>query len=457
MKTYLPQIEPRKIVRPNITFGILNYDLDNSYPQRMLELIGQSPTAKNCWGKRAKFIAGAGFEDEKLGDIAINMRGLTLNKLRVAIGADKGLFKAFGIQINYNANYKKASYHYVPCEDIRIGNTDSPKYDGRFVIYNDWGRRTWKNILQAKLTVLDPYNPDPKVIKQQVIDAGGWDKWKGQLYYFNPAIDDYPLIVADEVWEDFETEAGIKVFNNREVTTGFLPSTILFIPSRREEADDINPDQDSMPYANVPSQFEKDLGDFQSAKKSQKIITIEYDEGTTPPEFHPYQIQNNDKLFEVTEKSVEARIIKGFEVPTALVSTDNSAGKLNNSGGDKKEAIREFNDNTAPERLEISKCFADIFQDSVFNFDKAQNWNILGIPNEVAEDVIGVRAGESLNELLLSVMPFENKIWTLVYVYGIKELDARKMVPTEALPQPTATPPANDDKEDNNNEEDQQK
>jgi hypothetical protein len=94
MKTYIPQIEPRKIVRPNQTFGILNYDLDNAYPQRMLELVGQSPTATDCWEKRAKFIGGSGFEDENLGDIVINNKGLTLNKIRTAIAADKGLFKA---------------------------------------------------------------------------------------------------------------------------------------------------------------------------------------------------------------------------------------------------------------------------------------------------------------------------------------------------------------------------
>ncbi|MGY4539628.1 hypothetical protein ACVW0P_004064 [Mucilaginibacter sp. UYNi724] len=67
MKTYLPQIERRIMVRPNQTFGILNYDMDNAYPQRMLELVGQSPTAKDCWNKRAKFIAGNGFEDASLG------------------------------------------------------------------------------------------------------------------------------------------------------------------------------------------------------------------------------------------------------------------------------------------------------------------------------------------------------------------------------------------------------
>src|SRR5471030_2461734 len=89
MKTYLPQIERRILVRPNQTYGILNYDLDNAYPQRMLELVGASPTAKDCWSKRAKFIAGNGFEDADLGKQIINTKGLTLAKLLKAIASDK--------------------------------------------------------------------------------------------------------------------------------------------------------------------------------------------------------------------------------------------------------------------------------------------------------------------------------------------------------------------------------
>ena len=96
MKTYLPQIERRILVRPNQTFGILNYDLDNAYPQRMLELVASSPTAKDCWNKRTKFIGGTGFEQADLGKVVINNKGLTLAKLLKAVAGDKALFTGFG-------------------------------------------------------------------------------------------------------------------------------------------------------------------------------------------------------------------------------------------------------------------------------------------------------------------------------------------------------------------------
>lgn len=430
MKTYLPQIEPRKIVRPNQTFGILNYDLDNAYPQRMLELVGQSPTATDCWDQRTKYIGGAGFVDEKLGDIIINARGLTLNKLRLAVAADKGLFRGFGIHVNYNANYKIASANFIPFEDIRLGCDNYEKgWNGKYVLYSDWGYRTWKNIYRSRLKTLDKFNSDPEVIKQQVIDAGGWDKWNGQLYYFNPAIDDYPLIKADSVWEDFETEAGIKIFNNRQVTTGFMPAAIIFELARREQADS-KPADDGM-YGNRPSQMDRDLATFQGARNGQKIMVVEYEDPANIPKVETFQIQNNDKLFEVTEKSVEARIIKGFSIPNALVSSENKGG-LADSGAEKKEAIREFNDKTQPDRDEVSKCFAEIF--SLFEGIKAdQDWSILGIPNDVAEDIIGVRAGVSFNELLLSNIPQENKVWAGVHIYGLSEKQARQIFPVTII------------------------
>jgi hypothetical protein len=423
MKTYLPQIEPRILVRPNQTYGILNYDMDNAYPQRMLELVAGSPTAKDCWNKRSKFISGNGFEEKELGKAIVNNKGLTLAKLLKAIATDKALFTGFGIHVNYNANFKISSVNYVKFEDIRMGDTDCADTKNKYAVYSDWGRKTWKNIMRNKIIFLDKYDPDPATIKQQVIDAGGWENYKGQLYYFNPEVDDYPLIEADSVWEDFETEAGIKTFNNREVTTGFLPSTMLFMQARREEADNNEPGNEL--NVNGPSQLEKDLGVFQGTKSAQKIIVIEYEDENSKPEFQPYAIQNNDKLFESTERSVEARIIKGFSVPKELINAEKSSGLSN--GSEKKEAIREFNDHTANDRIELSETFSELFNNFHTTINPSGNWNITPVPANVAEDHIGIKAGSNINQLLLADIPTDNKISILIYAYGFKQAEAEAM------------------------------
>jgi len=429
MKNYITQIERRIIVRQFQSWGIIGYDLDNAYPQRMLELVAQSPTAKDCWEKRAKFIAGNGFTDKNLAGFLVNEQGLTMGKLLKRIAIDKALFTGFGIHVNYNANYEISDVHYVKFEDIRQGDPDNKDMRDKYAIYFDWGRKTWKNISSSNIDNLYRYNPDPAVIEAQVIAEGGWDKYKGQLYYFNPQIDDYPLIVADSVWEDFETEAGIKIFANREVNTGFMPSAILAMKGRREEADNQDPIQDGANYMQArPSRDEIELGRFQGAKNAQKILKIEYENDDEKPSLLPFPIQNNDKLFEITEKSVEARIIKGFSIPKELVNAEKSSGLSN--GGEKKEAIKEFNDNTAPERTELGEVLAEIF--SHFHTPvPSNNWEITEIPAEIAEDVMGTKAGVSVNQLLLSSFPRDNKIAALTFVYGFDPEQAEAMCPPD--------------------------
>jgi len=175
----------------------------------------------------------------------------------------------------------------------------------------------------------------------------------------------------------------------------------------------------------LPSQLEKDLGLFQGTKSAQKIIIIEYDDETSKPQFQPYAIQNNDKLFETTEKSVEARIIKGFSVPKELINAEKSSGLSN--GGEKKQAISEFNDNTAPDRLDLSETFAEIFSHFYLNVNPGDNWNIQQVPANVADDNAGIKAGNSINQLLLADLPAETKIATLVYAYGFKNAEAQAM------------------------------
>lgn len=200
---------------------------------------------------------------------------------------------------------------------------------------------------------------------------------------------------------------------------------MLFMQARREEADNSKPETDEL-NVNVPSQLEKDLGIFQGAKSSQKIIVIEYDDEASKPEFQPYSIQNNDKLFEATEKSVESRIIKGFSIPKELINCEKSSGLSN--GSEKKEAISEFNDNTAPDRLELSEAFAEIFSHFYKTINLSGNWNILQVPTTVADDNAGITAGSSINQLLLANIPSANKIAALIYAYGFKQAEAEAMV-----------------------------
>ena len=63
MKVTINEIPKRLSVKPSKSEGILSYDVDNAYPQRMMRLIGGSGTARNCVRLYAKFLYGKGFKD----------------------------------------------------------------------------------------------------------------------------------------------------------------------------------------------------------------------------------------------------------------------------------------------------------------------------------------------------------------------------------------------------------
>jgi hypothetical protein len=106
MKTYLPQIERRILVRPNQTFGILNYDTDNAYPQRMLELVANPPPLKIAGTSGPNLLQVLVLKRQRLANKIVNSNGLTIAKLLKALATDKALFRGFGIHVNYNANFK---------------------------------------------------------------------------------------------------------------------------------------------------------------------------------------------------------------------------------------------------------------------------------------------------------------------------------------------------------------
>jgi len=52
----------------------------------------------------------------------------------------------------------------------------------------------------------------------------------------------------------------------------------------------------------------------------------------------------------------------------------------------------------------------------------------LPISTSVADDNAGITAGASINQLILSNIPAENKIAVLIYAYGFKQAEAQAMV-----------------------------
>jgi hypothetical protein len=78
--------------------------------------------------------------------------------------------------------------------------------------------------------------------------------------------------------------------------------------------------------------------------------------------------------------------------------------------------------------LELSETFEELFSHFNSDINSTGKWNIIPVPANVADDIIGIKAGANINQLLQAAIPAESKISALVYAYGFKQAEAEAMI-----------------------------
>lgn len=342
------KVEQRITYRENKTEGVLNYDADNAYAQRIMVLIESSGQATRCARLLKKFIIGGGFTDQDFYKAVVNREGLTNDKLLRKIGDDKSYFNGFALHINWNANFKIDSIHHVPFEHCRLGIPDDMDYVGKIAVFNDWARWRSSRIEKKFIQWVDVWNPDPQVIKEQVALAKGWDKYKGQIFYFSTEGNgEYPKSPFDPVIEDVDSDALAKIFKNRNLRNNFL-GTHLGKYKGRFDSDE---ERDA---------FTAKLNSFQGVENASNIMVIELDGQDDSFDLVPITTANLEKIYQYTEESARDNIRRVLRIPSVLVG-DDIAGKLGVSN-EIQDAVNYFNAATVDDRLEVEESFTEIFK-----------------------------------------------------------------------------------------------
>lgn len=339
---------------------------DNAYPTLVERLVNASPTAMACAGIVAKFIACNGFEFEYLArkqakisgvrfyrkSLEINKKGDTPNQLLKKVAQSIALQRGCFFHINYNALYQKTSVQIVPYKWCRLGKEDTEGYKGKIIVYDNWDLSKKRGIRATDFDVFDVYNPDPKVIQAQVEKAGGWQYYKGQIYFLNLDHNDtYPLAFADSVLLDCESERQSALFTNKGFKRGFFGKYSLFTQPFESQKEKDKFREELQKSFGVDSEetimhFEKTLAseDFKSEFLLEKI-----------------ESNINDRTFEYTDKKLARNIRVAFgNVPPVLI--DMVEGKLGNTSGDSLlEAQKFMQKQTEDECREIEETFEELF------------------------------------------------------------------------------------------------
>jgi hypothetical protein len=337
---------------------IKGYGLGNSYPQKILEIVNSSGTGKVCMDIYIKFIEGAGFVDQALSELIINSNKEKLNTLLSKCAKDLRYFNGFAVLVKYDFKAIPIEFYNVPFEHCRIEIDSDLSYTGKIAVYPDWTNITGKIFNQDDVKFINRY--DPERVAEQIIEAGGPEKYLGQILYFTSDGDfEYPICPVDPVITDMLTEESVSTVKHRNAKNNFLPSGILVrkgIKPRTLNDGSIDP---KSPYNQQQEESAAEIKRMQGDENTSKIWVVDVDSDEEVPQFIDFTAKNYDRQYELTEKTVQDNIGKMNMVPPILRGVDIGAG----FGADLMTNAYNFMSSvTGTERRKLKEVFVNLFE-----------------------------------------------------------------------------------------------
>ncbi len=369
----------------NKTWQIIPYDSDNCYPQRMEELKKNSGNATIATRRFAKQIKGLGFEDEALGSLVVNRKGMTMNKLLSLLADDYAVFFGWALHLPHNIRGTIFELKHIPFEQCRLGVPDDQDYVSKIVHYNDWGRYRSNQIKLKDISHLDKFTPSQEAADKQIALAIGEQgtilDYKGQMKYWTPVPDVYPECTFDPIRSTVKADGGIQDYQENNMYSSFMLNHIVEYPGK-------------FPTKTERAEFVESLTKF-TGPTGLKVMLLENDNLLADKDggikIHKFEIPRNDDLYSKTELSIQGRIRRMYNIPPVLYA-ESEPGQL---GDNKKmeEAHIHYNHFTKPDREELSAAIEEIFTRTIWS--GFSNFTILEIefdggqePEPVIEPVI---------------------------------------------------------------------
>lgn len=425
MKATLSEIEPRIVVKTYNYTGIDSYDTDNNYPQRVKDIADNSGMGTSCIGLYKSFLYGKGFQNTDFAKAIINRHKLTPDKLLNICLEDMAYYEGFALHVNYNALFEVSEVNYQPLDQVRFTNKDSKEF-GKYAIYRDWGCR---NIDDKWVNYIDKYNPDPNIISNQVDKAGGFNSYKGQIFYVSNRLLKYPKASYDAVLEDMQTDSQSKTYKYRNVKTGFLASHMIITNKSEDTGPDENEDRGYSKRRNRESnQFDDTIKSFQGADNAGKIIRIEKETPDQLFDIQKIEQQNGDRQFEFTEGSTRDNIRQAFLIPSILLMQQ--PGRLGTTT-EFIDGTNYYNSVTEPKRLVVEQVFREVFSNFKETINADDNYFIA--PKSPMKKNDPTNNTQIMNVLKDVSMSPEQKRDILVVLHEMPQEDADKLTSSLAV------------------------
>ena len=366
-------------IRSNKSLGIQNYDLGNDFPQKVEEIVRASGTGMSCVRVYRKFIFGGGFKNTDVSKVVANRRGQTLDYILKQCAADFALYHGFALHVNYNAIFRITEIYHIPFEHCRFeAKGKETRTFSRVAVYDDWTLRDpeRRTIKKDEIDFIDLFDPKPALIEEQVKAAGGWHKYKGQIYYYSgDGEKEYPAPIFSAELTNMRSEEGVDNVVGRNVCSNFLPGAIIVdINNTTESSEDFK-------------QMKAELRQFVGDENAGNLFAMQVDSKESVPVKIDLHADNYDKEFAVTQKYLPDAIGRAFSQPPILRAQDVGA----NFGADIiTNAYKYYNAQTAEERAELSRVFMQLFE----------RWHVVGELTDADVTPLSYNSGASKAEIM---------------------------------------------------------
>lgn len=342
-------------------YEIINYDSDNAYPQRMLEVLRGSATGIACANLYAKFIEGRGFEDEGFYTQVVNYKGHTIDQILRLVSADYSRHRCFAIHFNYNLLGEITTINRVPLSYVRYGLPDSNEYIAKIAVYNDWARDNFKIIKRKEIEYYDTFNPDPVAVVQQIEQAGTIQQYKGQILFYTGAEQAYTVAPHDSIINDLIVDAGISSYYSNVLSRGFLGKSMVVVPYEFEDED--------------RAKFKANIQSIQGTEGNDILVVEAALSDGEKVEVIPIQTNYNPSDLQQIEQSTRQKIMRAYNQPSILHSSFKETGL--SSADQIENAFMFYNQHTIQERRIMSEVFEIIAAHYYRELNTSGNFEIL--------------------------------------------------------------------------------
>ena len=287
-----------KFTRPNTW---VNYDYDNLYPVRVLELVNSSPLQKAILESKKTYIYGAGLEPTEENIYTPNMFD-TWGELIEKCLEDYVYLNAFAVQLVLNESGNRFSFYYQPVDQVRLGNYNERNIIEKAYLCTDW-RKAQRNRNVVEIDMFGSETPK---------------KGKPYLLYFKPdQVGEYyyPSIPFMSASNYIMADAALSQYYNNYIHNNFSANLAIRFPLEPTE------EKKQELYDNL-------VRSFGGAENAGNIICL-FGENGVVPEINAIESVNADlynsvvdiiKMALVSANRLTSPILAGISTSTGFSS-----------------------------------------------------------------------------------------------------------------------------------------